>query len=52
MFSFSLFSIAIANYKIKIYSFGLHCDCFKYTDELQWLEHIWNYESVFETGVF
>ena len=21
------------------------------TDELQWLEHLWDYESLFETGV-
>ena len=23
----------------------------RYTVELQWLEHLWNHENVFETGV-
>ena len=22
-----------------------------YTEELQWLEHLWNHENMFETGV-
>ena len=26
-------------------------DSLPYTVELQWLEHLWNYENMFETGV-
>ena len=26
-------------------------DSLPYTVELQWLEHLWNHENMFETGV-
>ena len=26
-------------------------DSLPYTVEFQWLEHLWNYENMFETGV-
>ena len=28
-----------------------HCFIARYTVKLQWLEHLWDYENIFKTGV-
>ena len=41
---------ALHDFKRKTYEF-LHFRGRMYTVELQWLEHLWNHENMFETGV-
>ena len=36
---------------VQFWNTGVTSKCIQYTVELQWLEHLWDHENMFEAGV-